>query len=870
MLDQTAASLSRPSTKLRDILMSDKPTLSYADFHHQITRNTDGYLAKSYGGRQSHGTEVNAEKDELVRYMSNLPSYLEKGKNFQEKPLNVGVLDWRRLEKWNYGSDQVFHKNSGYSSSTSSASYFSTEGSSSQSSRGQISFPDQQRVYCSSLQSQLEAPPMKKVSQDECYPGKVHNRSPSHQRTYHLVPHSHHQKVYPLEGCSHSVDLIEGVSASIHSHRIREQNLFGKDQSCTVKESGVNLEMHKKKECESNAISDTGKQQSWGNSDVISSRKGKLKIRESELKEAMQSRTLGDYHPDCSKERNTVVLLVPRDLPKNKGTVNSSDLKESAIRFPKECRGKSFSEQANLKEAHNSVLSLNVPHTCPLPSQENIKKKSEMRESRSTNTRPVNMSSQLKSPSRIRRNVEEKPSIVVLKSSIVAHMSGELDSNTGSQPTMKVRHPSPIRRLGSAMGNIVRSSGSRDNTPLRRSSSKDSVAKPSLDRAADSVSLNADKSLANGRARSSPLRRLLDPLIKPKATNVCELAEPLRKDEHSSIPKPESVNVKSTFISSKSKGAKKDSSSLQALLQVGVNNGLPVFTFAVENDSDNILAATVRKCSAAEKNRSKWIYTFLSLREMKKKSGLWPNHGCKGKGQYLPNVIAQMTVSDHQAPAITRQNCTDGDTTREFTLFSVDVGQADQNATEFQPTNELAAIVVKLLKANAGSPSEMSIQDRHSIRSQIPLSTTVILPGGVHTIPSKGSISTLTERWRSGGSCDCGGWDLGCQLRIFTNQGDSLKFLTSSKAANISDEFKLYHQVGQETELVLRVNPFKDRIYSVEFNSSISLLQAFATCVAVLDCKILSGLSITSNGNEGRSSSASYVSYPPHSPVGRA
>lgn len=845
MPDHTAASRSRPSTKLRDILMSDKPTLSYAEFHHQITKDTDVNLPKSHGSQQSHGTEGKAEKDELVRYMSNLPSYLEKGKNFQEKPLNVGVLDWRRLEKWKYNNNQVPHKDSGYSSSTSSTSYFSTE-ESSPSSRGRSSSPARQTMHRSSLQSHLEASPMKTDVQDERIP-RGHSRSPAHQRTCHLVPHSHDQKVYSSEGSSHNVqenvNKLEGVSASIPDHRIRQQNLCGMDQTGVRKETGVSLQMHKKKECDSITNLEIAKQESRGNSDVVSSWKGKLKIRESELKEAMQSRK--PNHPDCSKECNTVVLLVPRDPAKKKRLPHSSDL-TSSIRMPKECGRKSFSDLANLKEVHSSDLSSNVPQTHPLPLQGNSKKKLEMSESHSMSTPAVNFSSQqLNSPSRS-RNIEKKPSIVVLRSSSAAQLSGGVDNRNGSQPTVPVRHPSPIRRLSSAMGNIIRSAGSRDNSPLRRPSSKDSVSKPSSDIAPDSVSLNTDKSQANGRARSSPLRRLLDPLIKPKATNFCELAEPHRKD---------SVKVKSTVIYAKSMSAKdphqnfeKESTPVQALLQVAVKNGLPLLTFAVDNDSDNILAATVRKCRAAEKNRSSWIYTFLSVHEMKKKNALWPNQGTKGKGQFLPNVVAQMMVSDCQAG--TRQNCTDGDNTREFTLFSVDVGQGNQYDTEFQPTNELAAIVVTLLKATQSS-----------------MSTTLILPGGVHTIPSKGSISTLTERWRSGGSCDCGGWDLGCQLRVFTNQGDSQKFLSSSKVVtNVSNEFKLYHQVGQENELVLSLSPFKDRIYSVEFDSSISLLQAFATCVAFLDCRRPSGLFGTSN-EEGRSSS--YVSNPPHSPAER-
>lgn len=68
------------------------------------------------------------QKEELVKFMSNVPSYLEKGQNRKEKALNVGVLDFRRLEKW-----QSIHKTTSQQSSrhtpttSNSSSLFSTD-----------------------------------------------------------------------------------------------------------------------------------------------------------------------------------------------------------------------------------------------------------------------------------------------------------------------------------------------------------------------------------------------------------------------------------------------------------------------------------------------------------------------------------------------------------------------------------------------------------------------------------------------------------------------------------------------------------------------------------------------------------------------
>jgi Domain of unknown function (DUF3527) len=48
----------------------------------------------------------------------------------------------------------------------------------------------------------------------------------------------------------------------------------------------------------------------------------------------------------------------------------------------------------------------------------------------------------------------------------------------------------------------------------------------------------------------------------------------------------------------------------------------------------------------------------------------------------------------------------------------------------------------------------------------------IILPSGVHGSPDAENTvpSNLIERWRSGGLCDCGGWDLGCPITVLKNE----------------------------------------------------------------------------------------------------
>lgn len=54
----------------------------------------------------------------------------------------------------------------------------------------------------------------------------------------------------------------------------------------------------------------------------------------------------------------------------------------------------------------------------------------------------------------------------------------------------------------------------------------------------------------------------------------------------------------------------------------------------------------------------------------------------------------------------------------------------------------------------------------------------VITPSGGHGLPcTEDSPTPLLDRWRSGGICDCGGWDMGCPIVVFDDnnciQGDN-------------------------------------------------------------------------------------------------
>ncbi|XP_021721053.1 uncharacterized protein LOC110688595 [Chenopodium quinoa] len=907
----------RQGTKLRDILLSDKHKLSYADFHHEITRNPDDSLPRYVGSQQSQVLDKRISKeDELVRYMSNLPSYLEKGKNFQEKGLNVGVLDWRRLEKWRYSQKQMPTKHSGCSPSSSTTSLFSTDGSSTHSSKGQSCSPARQRLHRLSLESPLEASPKENhVGDAKSSSGRGHSCSPARQRMQPPVPQSHPHKVYAGGGLRQMSRFMVEIPRNSKIQLIRLATIQAVQPS-------------KRQKPDLKSVSEIGKRQNFNKYEVGAPWKGKTKIQIMEsAKETIRSQEtkLSATNQECSGRENSGVVGMPRDPSEHRCssltamsnfTVDgrlSVEPCQRSILGGNNLGARPPSKDDHRKQSEPSKSCSKSPDGVKRPSQQsNISLHSaKVADSSSKNNAqgvkgapqashmlsfPARM---LSSPSRS-RSAEEKKPVAGSRSAIAVKAFPELDTRKGSESIPKARNPSPIRRLSFAMGKMIKSSGSRDNSPLR-SSSKETVAKSGSEAVVASVSIDnfcSDKlSTDSSRGRSSPLRRLLDPLLKPRASNS---SEPSR---HSSGNKMGSSDAHHNSNSS---------SSFQALLQVSFKNGLPLFTFAIDNES-NILAATVRKSSVPGKGHHSWTYTFFTIREVKKRSGNWFNQGGKGDGHgYVPNIVAQMKVSDSSV-SFTKFGRAGNNITREFDLFAVDVGHGDQYATDFHPTNELAAIVVKLPQIITEDDSEddqssynwldllqdsrENLQEMRSADSSdnlqrqqshlsLNLRTTVILPGGVHTVPSKGEISTLAERWRSGGSCDCGGWDLGCQLRVHTNHKEFERKTGSGMLLN-KDKFQIFSQ-GQDNQPVLSLAPFKERIYSVEFSSSLSLLQAFAISISFIDSRRPPEISEPSSivekisneaglfevamrtkaSNQGEAP-ASYVAYPPHSPVGR-
>ncbi|KAK9059576.1 hypothetical protein SSX86_020280 [Deinandra increscens subsp. villosa] len=327
---------------------------------------------------------------------------------------------------------------------------------------------------------------------------------------------------------------------------------------------------------------------------------------------------------------------------------------------------------------------------------------------------------------------------------------------------------------------------SRSTSPLRRFSFS---LKSATERVDYPVSQNSNKD--GNRSHSSPLRRLLDPIFPSKET--------CHQDSRTK------AKVKLDFEKEIRVDDGSSSSWKQALFQTTVKNERLLFTFAVE-DNKEILAATVTSLTSSVDNNKNSLYTFFTVQETKKKNISWLSQGNRSKDHgYIPNVTAQMKVSNSHFD------------TREFVLFSVN--------PNMQPQEELEAVVVKFSRKSSSEDNQESF------------STTVILPGGIHGIPSKGGPSPLVDRWRSGGVCDCGGWDEGCRLRTLSNLVQS-SCSRSDRIHTTARQFELYFQGAlQNTRPLFSLSPLKEGIFSIDYNASLSPLQAFSICISYVESR---------------------------------
>ncbi|MCL7023567.1 hypothetical protein MKW94_010212 [Papaver nudicaule] len=119
-------------------------------------------------------------------------------------------------------------------------------------------------------------------------------------------------------------------------------------------------------------------------------------------------------------------------------------------------------------------------------------------------------------------------------------------------------------------------------------------------------------------------------------------------------------------------------------------------------------------------------------------------------------------------------------------------------------------------------------------QSDCSTSMNVIVPAGMHSGPriKHGGPSSLTKRWRSGGKCDCGGWDVGCPLTVLCSRLGEYEEFTNVDMQDECRSYDLFKEGSNKDFPIWRMAKIQDELYVIHFQSMLSSLQAFSIGVA--------------------------------------
>ncbi|KAF7144439.1 hypothetical protein RHSIM_Rhsim04G0163800 [Rhododendron simsii] len=776
-----------------------------------------------------------SQDDELVKYMSNLPAYLqrvEKGEKFQETALSFGVLDWERLEKWK--SNRKCTAPRGDTTASSSISNSSlTAGES--------------IAFSRTLQKKNLAPRTKQPS-----PQCPHLNS-SHEGGFSKYEMDRRkdtdEKLTSEKGTSFSElrkhrlsrdskdetsALNDGVTIRIREVQSSEYYVGQNHRRGNEKGTVFSLPKHAPKKSCSKMLNDASCTLMHPNETPATLCQGKH-IDENTMCEKPLSGSAIDTSMRLNHETTEPSTVKGKHLSPNR---------QFSFSLRRIARSLSFRESSAVPQLRSeesdaffsSEIFSDVLHSCPRPIRLDPNPGSDMRRhsldaSQSTEFPSYDASSSFMYPNeKILNKISRANSIGA---------SARLDEE---------RHRSPNRRFSFGLGSLRRSLSFKEGSNVQGSTNSPLTCGRLTSEVSDSLdSSRRNKANTSTRARSSPMRRLLDPIFKIRG----------RRPHHSAeTAQPLTGNLNLTSKSEPVEEKKHEASTVQALLQLTIKNGLPLFKL-VSRNSDILVA--MRKLSTFAKDDAGFSYTFYSVCEVKK-SGGWINQGHNAKKYgFSYNAVGQMKVSSSK----------DQFGVRESVLYSA---EADQ---------ELAAIIIPDgTSCDYGDQRHKGkellwMEDRNSFRqaeTEKLINTRVIIPGGVHGLPCKGVPSPLIDRWKSGGSCDCGGWDVGCKLRILASE--------NHRQCLNKHCFELFDQEEtQDNQPIFSMRPLEKGNFSVEFSSSISMLQAFSICVVVISSQKSFDFSELNHPAEEKwlqesnrvrgEAPTKYVQSPPSSPVGR-
>ncbi|GJM91403.1 hypothetical protein PR202_ga07767 [Eleusine coracana subsp. coracana] len=154
--------------------------------------------------------------------------------------------------------------------------------------------------------------------------------------------------------------------------------------------------------------------------------------------------------------------------------------------------------------------------------------------------------------------------------------------------------------------------------------------------------------------------------------------------------------------------------------------------------------------------------------------------------------------------------------------------EEDTTEEDLHPHLEVAAIVIQVPFHKTKSKEVKADSSPGTIKA--------VTTGGAHGLPrdDEASPSPLLDRLKSGGACDCGGWDMSCPIVVLDNSYDS--YWTDSVMNESKHPMELFVQSNKEILPALSMKADGSGHFSVDFHARLSALQAFSICISLLHC----------------------------------
>ncbi|CAA0827118.1 Protein of unknown function (DUF3527 [Striga hermonthica] len=322
--------------------------------------------------------------------------------------------------------------------------------------------------------------------------------------------------------------------------------------------------------------------------------------------------------------------------------------------------------------------------------------------------------------------------------------------------------------------------------------------------------------------------------------------------------------------------------SFQGMLQCKLRDGMPYYVFSIE-DTTNVYAASLLKVEPSGDNGFDYIYDFCSNVKRKEELGdqeielqslcrmkvstsitLCPNSSSEVKEtRYVvsfsseDHCINELKISHHYRKRSQRlvskvtkvfRSSHSFDQRTSGVIFedstwdpceSVETGFEN----EYVQNLEVAAIIVKdTFKDN--SMGGWGLKFLKKCGKDVPLtmilpmescstSFDVLIPAGIHGGPKTGESrpANLVERWISGGVCDCGGWDLGCPLKVLNMRPSGANSWYSMRDCKSID---LFLQGSKEDVPIFKMTMIQEGLYCIRFQTTLSTVQSFAIAAATI------------------------------------